>query len=126
MFALDKNFAVVKTLGEGGFGVVFLAQQGAARDVSQQNSFDRAGALRNHLYFADYRQLAAIKQITTKGNADIKTLCQKEIKVLRDLRHVNAVRFFDNDVTDTIVSIAMEYCSRGDLRSVLDQSLNDR
>lgn len=61
--------------------------------------------------------------MATGEDAALKSLCKSEIAALHQLDHEHIVRFVDHDISNTQVIIVMEYCSRGDLRSLLDAAI---
>ena len=53
-------------------------------------------------------------------------LSRLEIRVLRRLNHVHIVRFIDYELSTENATIIMEYCAKGDLRSLIDDAISNR
>ena len=68
----------------------------------------------------------AVKKIAFKGHRSVLELSRAEIRVLRRLKHVHIVRFIDYEFSPENATIIMEYCARGDLRSLIDEAISDR
>uniref|UniRef100_UPI00398F2EED serine/threonine-protein kinase ULK1 isoform X3 n=1 Tax=Pristiophorus japonicus TaxID=55135 RepID=UPI00398F2EED len=61
----------------------------------------------------------AIKCINKKNLAKSQTLLGKEIKILKELKHVNIVALYDFQEMANSVYLVMEYCNGGDLADYL-------
>lgn len=56
-----------------------------------------------------------------KQTPKLEELVQTEIKVLKQCKNENVIRFVDNFATEKTVFIAMEYCNGGDLEGYLEK-----
>jgi serine/threonine protein kinase len=96
---IDRNYAVLKQIGKGGFGTVYLASD----------------TLGNHV---------AIKEIQVH-NMDLHRIneSEKEAQLLQELQHPNILRCLDFFFTSqpTSVSLVLEYCEKGTLSTFLKQ-----
>jgi len=68
----------------------------------------------------------AIKTISFKGDRSILDLCREEIKMLGRLDHVHIVKFIDHRISPEYATIVMEYCAQGDLRTVIDDAVENK
>jgi len=114
------SYEVLRELGEGGFGLVVLARLKATENVSITSPSD------TDLYANFPAQLVAVKNIAFKGHRSVLELSRLEIRVLRRLNHVHVVRFIDYELSPENATIIMEYCAKGDLRSLIDDAISDR
>lgn len=95
----------VRNLGNGGFGIVDLWKKGDEE--------------------------IALKQIRASGdiNQTVMERWKKEIEIMKRLRHINVITAKEIPVPLKILSqnlpiLAMEYCSKGDLRKVISKTCN--
>ena len=88
---LDNKYRVIKLLGEGGFGDVWLAED---------NLIDG--------------RLVAIKVLKNINIDDISPLIE-EMQYLSSLDHQNIVKFLHHFDEDGKIHLVMEYCSGGNL-----------
>lgn len=91
---LDNKYFPIKTLGEGGFGIVFLARE--------QHSDN----------------LVAIKQLKNEDKAQQDTLI-KELQIVSRFNHPHIVAYKHTFVQNALLYIVMEYCSIGCLRRIM-------
>jgi serine/threonine protein kinase len=88
------GYTVVKMLGRGGFGEVYLAYKHATGD------------------------LVAIKVLMTRDPEE-KDRFRREARILREIRHRNIIAIFDTGTTDSGQAFyEMEYCPKGNLHSL--------
>lgn len=92
-----SHYRIVKLLGEGGMGQVYLAED---------TNLDR---------------FVAMKVLTTKYNADPDFLARfkREARAAAKLDHPNIVRIYESDVHNGITYIVMEYVDDGSLRDLI-------
>ncbi|KAM8821542.1 serine/threonine-protein kinase Nek5 [Eudromia elegans] len=87
------NYEIIKEIGEGSFGKVFLAK-------GKVNS-----------------EQCVIKEISlTKMSVKEKEASQKEVVLLAKMNHANIVTFYASLQENNKLYIVMEYCDGGDLR----------
>ncbi|NXA48398.1 NEK5 kinase, partial [Nothocercus julius] len=87
------NYEIIKKIGEGSFGKVFLAK----------------GKINN--------EQCVIKEISlTKMPVKEKEASQKEVILLAKMKHANIVTFYASLQEKNKLYIVMEYCDGGDLR----------
>jgi len=55
----------------------------------------------------------------------LKDLIESEIEVLKKLNHENIIKYFSSDMKDQIYYIKMEYCSYGDVYSILKNNTDN-
>jgi serine/threonine protein kinase len=93
------NYEIIKKIGEGGMGAVFLAER------------------------ADIQQRVALKIIRHGANSDvILKRFRREQEILAALEHPNIARLIDVGVSETGVPfLAMEYVEGVDLIAYTDQ-----
>lgn len=94
------NYRLVKELGRGSMGTVYLAhQESLGRDL-------------------------ALKVMAPEFTRDAEFVerFRREGRVAANLRHPNIVRVFDADCRDGLYFIAMEYLGERNLRQVIEQS----
>lgn len=95
MGRLKREYELKKEIGKGGFGTVYLA---------------------THL--SDNKDVAIKKIDRTKASS---LNVRKEIDALKNLRHPNIVRFYDEFLDNGAQYIVMEYCRFGSLRDYILQ-----
>ena len=103
--AETSKYKLIKKLGEGGFGVVFLA-----RDKNTG-------------------RLAALKITREKIKNEIKLIqrFKREIAIMKELRHPNLIRLYDEGVTEKDnVYFVSEYLTEGSLTDYLHSIKNKR
>lgn len=85
-------------LGQGAFGVVYLGLN------------------------IDTGELMAVKQMATEevSKRELSSL-ENEISLLRNLRHPNIVRYIGTELTQTALSIFLEYVPGGSLKALIDK-----
>lgn len=88
---LNDNYRIVRALGGGGFGYVFLAEDVGIPD-----------------------RKVAIKILKPNPRLD-QDILRREMKILSSIDHPNVVRFYHYFVEDDLVHLVMEYCERGSL-----------
>lgn len=71
-------------------------------------------------------KLVAVKKIAFKGHRSVLELSRIEIRVLRRLNHVHVVKFIDHEFSPEHATIVMEYCAKGDLRSLIDDAISSK
>ena len=90
-----KDFIVLKELGKGSYGVVNKVQ-----------------SLRNHLiYVIKTLDLSIMKEKHRKD-------AWKEASILKNLNHVNIIKYYTSFLENESLHIVMEYAEGGDLYSV--------
>mmetsp|Transcript_42364 Transcript_42364/g.165407 ORF Transcript_42364/g.165407 Transcript_42364/m.165407 type:complete len:406 (+) Transcript_42364:704-1921(+) len=67
----------------------------------------------------------AIKTIEKKQTTRARVLCERELKTLRNLNHVNVVKTHDIFETKTMIYIVMELMQGGDLADVYNNALGE-
>ncbi len=92
---LDNKYKVVKELGRGGFGIVYLAEDSLAK------------------------RKVAIKALLDKEHLQQYDLI-REIEFLASLQHPSIVTFHHHFTQNTILYIVMEYCRGGSLADLID------
>ena len=88
---LDNKYEIIKELGSGGFGKVFLAEELVSR-----------------------RQVA-IKRLLNKSSKDQSSIIH-EIQYISKFQHPNIVNYFHHFSRKNDLFIVMEYCEEGSLR----------
>ena len=88
---LNDKYHIVRALGGGGFGYVFLAEDVGIRG-----------------------RKVAIKILQPNPNLDRRIL-RREMNILASIDHPNVVRFYHYFVEDDSVHLVMEFCERGSL-----------
>lgn len=95
----QTDFRVIKTLGEGAFGKVFLVSPRG--DTSKQ---------------------FAMKVIDlTKSTQDERDLAAKEAKLLSDFDHENIIRYAESFEKNGSLCILTEFCDGGDMSEELQK-----
>lgn len=91
-----KDFIIQKELGRGSFGVVYLVQQVATKE------------------------LYVLKRINI-GHLHIKfqQAALREVEILKTISHPNIIKYYFSYIEDNILSIVMEYAEAGDLFQLL-------
>jgi len=89
---LDGKYEVLKILGSGGFGTVFMAKE----NISES--------------------LVAIKRL--KENK-LQGIIKDEIKALAKFNHPNIITYKHQFENNNDLHIVMEYCSHGSLRTLM-------
>lgn len=91
----------VSTLGQGGFGVVYLAEDVITKDKYAIKKF---------------------KPEVTVTERMVK-IFKREADILERLEHPNIVKVFENyyDMEDEKLNVVMEYCAGGDLQEYIDK-----
>lgn len=92
---LDNKYLVVRKLGEGGFGEVYLAQDLLLK-----------------------RRYVAIKSLTLE-DAERERYLIREMEFLSSLAHPHIVNFLHHFRGEDILFLVMEYCRGGSLRQAL-------
>jgi pSer/pThr/pTyr-binding forkhead associated (FHA) protein len=92
-----RGYAIKKKLGEGGFGAVYLAEK------------------------AQTRTQVAVKVMLSRVAVDseAREKFQKEIRMMKDLRHPNVVQFLDQGAAGGAFFFIMEYCESGSVADLL-------
>jgi len=93
-----KDFKVLKELGRGSFGVVFL--------VKPLN----VGNIENVVMKKIGIRLMTIKQ---------QKVAVREVQILRTLRHPHIIKFFTAFIENENLYILMEYAEKGDLTRLI-------
>lgn len=90
MSDLESKYKIVKQIGEGSFGKVYLAK----------DHKDRLYALKN-IHVDPFQIDQALK----------------EIEIMKKFLHPNLIRIYESEFneSDESLKISMEYCSEGDL-----------
>jgi tetratricopeptide (TPR) repeat protein len=89
---LDNKYEIIKELGSGGFGKVFLAKDTLLKD-----------------------RFVAIK-ILSETEPDVQKDLITEMELLSKLAHPSIVTFYHHFEQDNKLHLVMEYCSKGNLR----------
>jgi serine/threonine protein kinase len=100
-----ENYEMLKILGEGSFGKVYLMKQKATK------------------------QLCCIKLIKlTNIPKKEREACKAEVFLLRKLNHPNIVTYIDafNTKSNGSLAIVMEFCDGGDLSGIIDKAKKTR
>jgi serine/threonine protein kinase len=88
---LDNKYSIIKELGSGGFGKVYLAKEVLSK---------------RHV---------AIKKLHTKSKKDQSSII-REIEIVAKFQHPNIVQYFHHFRYEDELYLVMEYCSGGNLR----------
>ncbi len=91
---LNKIYSVGKTLGAGGFGTVFLAEE----EISERR--------------------VAIKKLNNTDARQQDNIIH-EIQVVSKFNHPNIVTYYHHFTQDGLLYLVMEFCSGGSLREIL-------
>ena len=94
---LKRDYEVVRILGEGGFGKVFLAK---------------------HVISGQYFAIKYLKNIIDKKQEDIL----REIQLLAKITHPHIISYYHSFVEDDTLYLVMEYCKFGSLSDRLRKS----
>ncbi|OHT02131.1 CAMK family protein kinase [Tritrichomonas foetus] len=96
--ALKKHgYILQKTLGSGGYSIVYLA--------------------RSRKYNSDF----AIKQIRPKNNFRLDAALQ-ELHTIMSLNHPNIIRIFNYFIESSNLYLVFEYCPGGSIQDIIDNS----
>jgi len=93
-----SNYEIIKTIGKGGFGEVFLAEE----KISGRK--------------------VAIKRLLEE-NSDRQDLILHEIETVSKLTHPNIITYYHSFINDGLLHLVMEYCDNGSLQN---QILNEK
>ena len=96
------NLILIKSIGKGSFGEVFLTKKKDSNELYATKRLDRA--------FSE--------------KPDNMRLLTNEIKILKGIKHPNIVRLIELKKTKTHVYIVTEYCNGGDLTTCLQKYVN--
>ena len=99
-FSINKNsdsrYKIIKLLGEGGFGKVYLVEK-------------------NSKYYA-------LKKISLKElSEEDRELCKKEIDILSSFNNKYIVKFYEAYLEDDCLNIIMEYAGDSNLKTFIDK-----
>jgi len=98
---LQKRYRVIRKLGDGGYGVVALAQD---------ERLDRLVALKRlHSTVTDRRQKVRIR---------------REAHIMASLNHPNILKIHDVFEEDSVLYLVMEYADKGSLQQLLERRAN--
>lgn len=93
-----KDFQILKELGRGSFGVVFLVKPLSVGNVENV-----------------VMKKISIRQMTIKQ----QRAAVREVQILRKLRHPHIIKFFTSFLEYDNLYILMEYAENGDLNSLI-------
>src|ERR1035437_1521622 len=96
---LDNKYKILKRLGVGGVGIVYLAEDKLAK------------------------RKVAIKALLEKESLDQEDLI-REIEFLASLNHKSIVTFFHHFFNNDILYLVMEYCESGNLHALIQSKNN--
>lgn len=108
----SPGYKLTSCLGEGGFGVVYLAERAKDKKVCH--------ALRA----VPTTQMFAVKVIKNLQTSLDRLLLQDEITARRNLSHCHVVGLSEVVPGASRTFVIMEFCSGGDLRKLLDYYLD--
>ena len=95
-----KKYTLLKEIGRGGFGAVYLAQ-------------DQSG------------QHFALKVLSSANDPEVQRSFEQEMQSTAGLRHPNILSVHDHGAirlrVDRALFIVADYCANGDYRSVVDE-----
>src|SRR3972149_9707128 len=91
---LDNKYKIIKELGRGGFGIVYLAEDSLAK------------------------RKVAIKALLDKKYLEKNDLI-REIEFLASLQHPSIVTFHHHFTQNNILYLVMEYCKGGSLENLI-------
>lgn len=95
----ESGFHVIKTLGKGTFGKVFLA--------------------RNQLY----QQPVCVKQIIMQNPTVELKMIRAEVYIICQLKHSRIINFLQSFIQGNVVNIVMEYAPGGTMRDIIKKQL---
>ncbi|XP_071083384.1 poly(ADP-ribose) glycohydrolase-like [Haliotis cracherodii] len=95
------EYTLVKLLGKGGFGVVYLIKDTKSDEVLALKTVD-----------------------LDKASDDEKAFAEKEAKLMRGLEHSHVVQYVDSYFKGTTLFIFAEFCDGGDLHQFLNDSVS--
>ncbi|MEM2991501.1 MAG: serine/threonine-protein kinase, partial [Halobacteria archaeon] len=92
------DYEIVRELGQGGMGVVYLARR-----------------------LSDSKKVALKVMLSKRGRVTEKLVkyFQREMEICRQLRHPNIVEFYEQGYNRGIFYFVMEYCNGGSLRDLM-------
>ncbi|XP_055848646.1 serine/threonine-protein kinase Nek5 [Episyrphus balteatus] len=90
---------VVKLLGEGTFGRVFLAET------------------------ANDRHRVCVKQIVMRDPSTELKMIREEVYIISQLKHPRIIKFLQSFVQGEVVNIIMEYAPGGTMRTIIDNHI---
>ncbi|XP_055921008.1 serine/threonine-protein kinase Nek5-like [Eupeodes corollae] len=95
----NSGFHVLKLLGEGTFGKVFLAET------------------------ANHRHPVCVKQIVMQNPSTELKMIREEVYIISQLKHPRIIKFLQSFVQGEVVNIIMEYASGGTMRTIIENNL---
>lgn len=95
----ESGFRVLKQLGEGTFGKVFLAQT------------------------PSYNQAVCVKQIIMRNPEVELEMIRAEVYIISQLKHPRIVKFLQSFVQGKVANIVMEYAPGGTMRNIIKNHL---
>jgi serine/threonine protein kinase len=93
-----EKIIYLKKIGSGGYGKVFLC--------SYNN------------------QEVAVKKIEISNEEDMSNVLNTEIKIMKNLKHINLIQYYGHCIKENLVSLVMELCKGGSLYNILKKSNN--
>lgn len=122
-FLQGGKYRIIKKLGQGGFGITYLAVQ---------TSLDRKVAIKE-FFMADYCQREGETTIVTTGNQNCSGMLEqykrkfiKEAKTIASLDNSHIIRIYDVFEENGTAYYVMEYLEGGDLKSrIPENGLNE-
>ena len=98
------DFTIIKELGVGSFGRVFLVKHNATQALYAMKAIDKR----------------------IKDNIEEKPYFQREMEIMYKIHHPNVVKLFGHFEDNTFCYFLMEYISRGNLYSLIENNVIKR
>ena len=97
------DYTVIKSLGEGSFGEIFLGSKKESTEKYVIKTFDKS-------------------KLTT----EVRKYFDNELSILKDINHPNIIKFYEVEEKEKEIYVIEEFCNGGALSKFLEYYLNEK